>query len=114
MRSDVLAAVVAVAVAALAAPAVAQAPKAASKPSLVQAEKRCQAAQRRVERQKTVLADHNARAAKDADARSRCTGKRTCARLDRALVAHDTRRKTYERQLSQYEADARRLCVAST
>ena len=110
MRGGVLIAVFAIATASLAAPAVAQAP---AKASAAQETKRCQAAQRRVERQKTVLTDHNARAAKDADARSRCTSKRTCARLDRALVAHDTRRKTYERQLSQYEADARRLCLAS-
>ena len=101
MRSGALVAVFSVAMAALASPVVAQAPA------------KVAAAQRRVDRQKQVLADHNARASKDADARARCTGKRSCARLDRVLVAHDTRRKTYERQLFQYEADARRLCAPS-
>ena len=74
--------------------------------------KRCQAAQRRVERQKQVLSDFEARAAKDREARSRCETKRNCARLDHALVAHDARRTRYHRQLAQYEADAKRLCAA--
>jgi hypothetical protein len=110
MRSGALVAVLAVAMTALAAPVIAQAP--AKVPAAQQDTKRCQAAQRRVERQKQVLDQHNARASKDADARARCTSKRNCSRLDRALIAHDTRRKTYERQLSQYEADARRLCIS--
>jgi hypothetical protein len=73
--------------------------------------KRCQAAQRRVERQKQVVLDLEARRAKDAQARERCDSKRSCARLDRNLHAHDARRTRYERQLAQYEADARRICL---
>ena len=113
MRRRTLAAILAVAATGLASSALAQAPAPKPKVSAAQPEtKRCQAGQRRVERAKAVLDEHNARVAKDADARARCTNKRACARLDRALVAHDTRRRTYERQLAQYEADARRLCAA--
>jgi hypothetical protein len=86
------------------------APQPAARPDALG--KRCQAAQRRVERQKQVLAELDARLAKDTEARGRCEGKRACDRADRALKAHAARRSRYEHQLAQYEADAARYCAA--
>ena len=76
------------------------------------AAKRCQAAQRRVERQKQVVSDSEARIARDTQARERCESKRSCVRLDRALKAADVRRKHQEKQLVQLVAEADQYCVA--
>jgi hypothetical protein len=75
------------------------------------AAKRCLAARRRVERQKQVTSDVEARIARDSQARERCDSKRSCQRLDRALKASDARRKRYEKQLSQLVVEAHQACA---
>jgi hypothetical protein len=74
--------------------------------------KRCHAAQRRVERQKQVIADLDTRIARERGTRERCE-KRACERIDRALKASQARRVQHERQLRAYEVDASNACPAS-
>lgn len=74
--------------------------------------KRCHAAQRRVERQQRVIADLDARIARERGTRERCE-KRACDRIDRALKASQARRVHHERQLRAYEVDANTACPAS-
>lgn len=74
------------------------------------AAKRCQAAQRRIDRQQQVIAELDARIARDRQARERCE-RRACQRLDHSLKAGEARRVHYERQLEQYRRDAATLCT---
>jgi hypothetical protein len=74
--------------------------------------KRCHAAQRRVERQKQVIAVLDTRIARERGTRERCE-KRACERIDRALKASQARRVHHERQLRAYEVDASNACPAS-
>jgi len=74
------------------------------------ATKRCHAAQRRVERQKEVIAAIDGRIARTQSAREQCED-RTCERIDRVLKAHDARRAYQERQLHRYETDAATACA---
>jgi hypothetical protein len=74
--------------------------------------KRCQAAQRRVERQKQVIDEVDARIDRERKAREACRTPRQCAGLDRALKASDARKSRHERQLAQYEADANAACAS--
>jgi hypothetical protein len=75
------------------------------------AAKRCLAAQRRVERQKQVVRDVEARIARDRQARERCESRRTCVRLDRALKASDARRTRLDKQLAQLVIEADQACA---
>jgi hypothetical protein len=84
-------------------------PTARAKPTA--AEKRCLASRRRVERQHEVIAEADARLAKERKARESCKTKRTCDNLDRALKASETRQQRHAKQLEQFESEARKACA---
>ena len=75
-----------------------------------QAEKRCQASRRRVERHQQAIAEADARTARERSARAACKTRRACDRLDRALIAAEARHKRHEKQLSQLDMEAQRAC----
>ena len=75
------------------------------------AEKRCLAATRRVDRQKEVIAQAEARTAKERSARDACRTRRQCESLDRALKAAEARRLRYDKQLAHFDAEARSACA---
>lgn len=76
------------------------------------AEKRCLASRRRVERQHEVIAQADARIAKERTARESCKTKRACDSLDRALNASETRHLRHAKQLAQFESEAAKACAA--
>jgi hypothetical protein len=76
------------------------------------AEKRCLASRRRVERQNEVIAEADARLAKEQKARASCKTKRACESLDRALKASETRQQRHAKQLAQFESETRKACDA--
>lgn len=84
-------------------------PAARTKPTA--AEKRCLASRRRVERQREVIAEADARLAKELKAREACKTKRTCESLDRALKASKTRQQRHEKQLARFESEAQKACA---
>jgi hypothetical protein len=75
------------------------------------AEKRCFASRRRVERQHEVIAEADARLAKERKAREACKTKRACENLDRALKASETRQQRHAKQLEQFDGEAQRACA---
>jgi hypothetical protein len=75
------------------------------------AEKRCLASRRRVERQHEVIAEADARLAKERKAREACKTKRACENLDRALNASETRQHRHAKQLEQFESEAQKACA---
>jgi hypothetical protein len=85
-------------------------PAARSKPTA--AEKRCLASRRRVERQHEVIAETDARTARERKARESCKTKRVCENLDRALRASETRAQRHAKQLAQFEGEAQKACVS--
>ena len=76
------------------------------------AEKRCLASRRRVERQREVIEQADARIAKERAARESCKTKRACDSLDRALNASETRQRRHAKQLAQFESEAAKACAA--
>lgn len=76
------------------------------------AEKRCLASRRRVERQLEVIAQADARIAKERIARESCKTRRACENLDRALNASKTRDQRHAKQLAQLESEALKACAA--
>ena len=75
------------------------------------AEKRCLASRRRVERQNEVIAEADARVAKERNARDSCKTKRACDSLDRALKASETRHQRHEKQLALFASEAQKACA---
>jgi hypothetical protein len=75
------------------------------------AEKRCLAAERREQRHRDVLADVDAQMAAATRARSVCTTKRACGKLDHDLKSLGARKQRYDRQLAQYRAEAAAACA---
>lgn len=94
-----------------AAPVTALAPLPAARPTPEQ--KRCAAAQRRIERQRQGLAQVDARIERAHTARTACTTARACERLERQLRSEEARRRRIERQLALYETEAERICAAA-
>jgi hypothetical protein len=90
-------------------PGASSVPNVRAKPTA--AEKRCLASRRRVERQNEVIAEADARIAKERTAREGCKTKRACENLDRALNASETRRQRHEKQFAQFESEARKACA---
>ena len=90
-------------------PAIASAQGAPQRPTT--AEKRCAAAERRVERHREGLAALDARLVRDQSARAACTRPRACEQLDRGLKSEATRRKRIAAQLAQYENEAQGICA---
>jgi predicted nucleic acid-binding Zn-ribbon protein len=80
----------------------------AERPSTEQ--KRCAAAERRVTRHREGLEQIDARLERDRKARAACTKLRTCDRLDRGIRSEEARRKRIERQLAQFEDEAKAIC----
>ena len=78
------------------------------------AEKRCLASRRRVDRQHEVIAEADARVAKEQKAKASCKTKRACDSLDRALNASQTRHQRHAKQLAQFEGEAQKACVLSS
>lgn len=75
------------------------------------AEKRCAAAERRVERHREGLDALDARLARDEAARAACTRPRACEQLDRTLKSEAARRKRIAAQLAQLQDEARAICA---
>jgi hypothetical protein len=78
------------------------------------AQKRCLAATRRVERQREVITEADARTTRERSARQACRTRRACDSLDRALKAGEARRVRYAKQLAQFEAEASTICASAT
>jgi hypothetical protein len=74
-------------------------------------EKRCLAAERREQRHRDVIAEVDAKLATTTRARSVCTSKRACGKLDHDLKSQDARKQRYHRQLAQYQAETAAACA---
>ncbi len=74
-------------------------------------QKRCLASRRRAERQHEVIAQADARVAREQKAREACKTKRACESLDRALEASHTRQQRHEKQRVQFQSEASKACA---
>lgn len=83
----------------------------ATRPKPDAAERRCIASRRRTERAQQVIADADARLARERQARDTCVTKRACGKVDHALKASEARMKRYAQQLAHYESEARDACA---
>ncbi len=59
-----------------------------------------------------MIAEADARLAKEQKARASCKTKRACESLDRALKASETRQQRHAKQLAQFESETRKACDA--
>jgi septal ring factor EnvC (AmiA/AmiB activator) len=74
-------------------------------------QKRCAAAERRVDRHRESLAQLDARLERQRQAREACASPRACDRVDREIKSEETRRRRIERQLAQFESESEAICA---
>ena len=73
--------------------------------------RRCLAATRRVERQRDIVTQTDARIEREQSALASCNAKRSCDRHERALNASGMRQHRHQKQLAQFKAEAEAACT---